>query len=53
MAGTVMFGAGYALGAYDTVKIVVNMAYKIVEYQNISIGKAELMEYFLKLKGGI
>jgi len=52
MAGTIIFGAGYAIGVYDTSKFVVNIAYKFAQYQNITLGKAELMEYFIKLKGG-
>ena len=46
----IAFGIGYAFGGMDTAKWLIN---KAVDMGVINgIGKAELMEYFLKLKGG-
>ena len=52
VAGILCYGVGYAMGALDTAKFVVSSAEAFMEYQEIVIGKADLMEFFIKLKGG-
>lgn len=53
VAGIICYGVGYAMGALDTAKFIVSAAEGFMEYQEIVIGKADLMEYFIKLKGGM
>ena len=48
------FGVGYAMGAMETAEFLINQVVKIMGYENIyiDISKADLMHYYLRLKGG-
>ena len=53
--GVIAFGAGYATGAVETTEFLIDQVVKIMGYEGISIdiSRWELIEYYLKLKGGI
>jgi len=55
LVGAVAFGIGYGLGAVDSAKFMIDKAVKIMQYEgiNIDITRAELLQYYIKLKGGI
>ena len=55
LAGVICFGVGYAMGAMDTAKWIFNQGLKILEMKgmNIDITRTELLEYYIKLKGGM
>ena len=54
LVGAIAFGAGYAIGAMETAEFLINQVVKIMGYENIyiDISKADLMHYYLRLKGG-
>jgi len=54
LAGIIAFGVGYAVGAINTTDFLINKIVQVMGYENISIdiSRAELIEYFFKLKGG-
>ena len=47
-------GIGAAFAAQEAAEFIIDKAYKIMGYEGITIDitKPELMEYYLKLKGG-
>lgn len=45
------FGVGYALGSLATAEFIVDRALELDLIQNVS--RMELIEYYLKLKGGV
>ncbi len=49
-AGAGSYAIGYSIGAIDSAKWFIEQAVNIGIIDGI--GKAELMEYFIKLKGG-
>ena len=51
VAGIVAFGVGYALGASDVANWVIDKAISVGIINDIN--KAELWEYYLKMKGGV
>ena len=55
LAGVICFGVGYAMGATDTAKWIFNQGLKILEMKgmHIDITRTELLEYYIKLKGGM
>jgi len=55
VAGLVCFGVGYATGAMNTTEFLIEKVVQVMGYENISIdiSRAELIQYYLKLKGGI
>ncbi len=55
VAGGISFGAGYAIGAMDTARFMIDQVVRVMGYENIfiDISRMELMEYYIKLKGGM
>lgn len=54
LAAGIAFGAGYAMGAFDTAKKIITLAVEVLEIRDVSA--AELIHQYLKitgLKGGI
>ena len=52
--GGIGFGAGYGMGAIATAEFFIDKAVKIMSYEGIfvDITRTELLEYYIKLKGG-
>jgi len=55
IAGLVCFGIGYAIGAMNTTDFLIDKVVQVMGYENINIdiSRVELIQYYLKLKGGI
>ena len=55
VACSLFFGVGMAIGAQRTAEFLIEKVVQIMGYEgiNIDISRAELIEYYIKLKGGI
>jgi len=55
IAGIICFGVGYMIGAMDSAKWIFKQGLKILEMKgmHIDITRTELLEYYIKLKGGM
>ena len=51
LAVGIAFGAGYAMGAFDTAKKIITIGVEVLEIRDVSA--AELFHQYLKLKGGV
>ena len=49
IVGLVCFGAGYAVGISSAVNFIAKQGIEFLKFQNISMGKAELIVYGRKL----
>jgi len=47
--GLICFGAGYSVGVFHTANFIAEKAVSYLKWQNITIGKAELFDYFRRL----
>ena len=52
--GLIAFGAGVTIGASEAADFMINQVVKVMGFEDISIdiSRVELIEYYLKLKGG-
>ena len=48
------YGVGYSMGALSAAEFMIDQVVKVMGFENISIdiSRVELIEYYLKLKGG-
>lgn len=55
VACSLVFGLGWAIGASTTASFLIDKAVQLMTYEGISIdiSRVELMEYYIKLKGGM
>ena len=55
VACSLCFGAGVAIGAQRTAEFLIEKVVQVMGYEgiNIDISRGELLEYYIKLKGGI
>jgi len=55
VACSLFFGAGVAIGAQRTAEFLIEKVVQVMGYEgiNIDISRAELLEYYIKLKGGM
>ena len=55
IVGMLCFGVGYATGAMNTTEFLIEKVVQVMGYENINIdiSRVELIQYYLKLKGGI
>ena len=54
IVGGIAFGAGYSAGALKASEFMIDQVVRIMGYENITIdiSRTELLQYFVKLKGG-
>ena len=51
IVGLITFGAGYVYGSMSATKTLITIAFDVLDIERI--GMAELLEQYLKLKGGM